>query len=235
MCRWLPSSPRPPSALASLLRGFVRSCAPRAPEMCMPSRRRVQWELMQIMPETWAVLRRRYGLGADPYDAHDNIIAGAAYLRELHDRYGFPGFLADTMPALRIGKITLRRVASFPPRRALISPASHQSSIAAQPTMQSFSTPSYDPGPMTSLFPLHLANAPTDSQTAPNPSPSLSDDQPRRESLERASAALRWSVYHPLRQGAIMMSPSRHNRAVEDSLDIRRGHPARCLYQGAPL
>jgi hypothetical protein len=50
--------------------------------------------LMQIMPETWAGLRQRYRLGADPYDAHDNIIAGAAYLRELHDRYGIPGFLA---------------------------------------------------------------------------------------------------------------------------------------------
>ena len=50
--------------------------------------------LMQIMPETWAELRRRYHLGADPYDAHDNIVAGAAYLREVHDRYGIPGFLA---------------------------------------------------------------------------------------------------------------------------------------------
>ena len=50
--------------------------------------------LMQIMPATWAGLRPRYGLGADPYDAHDNIIAGAAYLRELQDRYGAPGFLA---------------------------------------------------------------------------------------------------------------------------------------------
>lgn len=50
--------------------------------------------LMQIMPETWAALRQRYRLGADPYDPHDNIIAGAAYLRELHDRYGIPGFLA---------------------------------------------------------------------------------------------------------------------------------------------
>jgi soluble lytic murein transglycosylase-like protein len=46
------------------------------------------------MPATWAGLRLRYGLGADPYNAHDNIIAGAAYLRELHDRYGAPGFLA---------------------------------------------------------------------------------------------------------------------------------------------
>jgi soluble lytic murein transglycosylase-like protein len=50
--------------------------------------------LMQIMPETWAILRARYGLGADPYDPHDNILAGAAYLRELHDRYGAAGFLA---------------------------------------------------------------------------------------------------------------------------------------------
>jgi soluble lytic murein transglycosylase-like protein len=50
--------------------------------------------LMQIMPETWDALRRRYALGVDPYDAHDNIMAGAAYLRELHDRYGIPGFLA---------------------------------------------------------------------------------------------------------------------------------------------
>jgi len=50
--------------------------------------------LMQIMPETWAELRPRYGLGRDPLDPHDNIMAGAAYLREMHDRYGFPGFLA---------------------------------------------------------------------------------------------------------------------------------------------
>ena len=46
--------------------------------------------LMQIMPETWAALRSRYGLGADPYDAHDNILAGAAYLRELHGSLRFP-------------------------------------------------------------------------------------------------------------------------------------------------
>jgi hypothetical protein len=50
--------------------------------------------LMQLMPRTWTDLRLRYGLGADPFDPHDNIAAGAAYLRELHDRYGAPGFLA---------------------------------------------------------------------------------------------------------------------------------------------
>lgn len=50
--------------------------------------------LMQIMPATWAELRIRHRLGGDPYDARDNIIGGAAYLREMHDRYGSPGFLA---------------------------------------------------------------------------------------------------------------------------------------------
>jgi soluble lytic murein transglycosylase-like protein len=50
--------------------------------------------LMQIMPQTWADLRSRYGLGVDPFDPHDNILAGAAYLRELRDRYGTAGVLA---------------------------------------------------------------------------------------------------------------------------------------------
>jgi soluble lytic murein transglycosylase-like protein len=50
--------------------------------------------LMQIMPGTWKELRARHGLGADPYDVRDNILAGTAYIRELHDRYGAPGFLA---------------------------------------------------------------------------------------------------------------------------------------------
>lgn len=50
--------------------------------------------LMQITPDTWAGLRTRHGLGADPYEPRDNILAGAAYLREMHARYGSPGFLA---------------------------------------------------------------------------------------------------------------------------------------------
>jgi hypothetical protein len=50
--------------------------------------------LMQIMPKTWTELRVRHGLGADPYDPRNNILAGVAYIRDLHDRYGSPGFLA---------------------------------------------------------------------------------------------------------------------------------------------
>ncbi|KAB2756645.1 lytic transglycosylase domain-containing protein [Brucella anthropi] len=44
--------------------------------------------LMQVMPETWAMLRIRHGFGRDPYDPRQNILAGTAYLREMWDRYG---------------------------------------------------------------------------------------------------------------------------------------------------
>ncbi|MCS3765589.1 MULTISPECIES: lytic transglycosylase domain-containing protein [Bradyrhizobium] len=50
--------------------------------------------LMQIMPATWVELSVRYDLGIDPFDPHDNIMAAAAYLREMLDRFGSEGFLA---------------------------------------------------------------------------------------------------------------------------------------------
>jgi D-alanyl-D-alanine carboxypeptidase len=50
--------------------------------------------LMQVMPDTYDGLRQRYSLGDDPFDPHNNILAGTAYLREMYDRFGSPGFLA---------------------------------------------------------------------------------------------------------------------------------------------
>lgn len=50
--------------------------------------------LMQIVPATWSELRVRYALGADPFDIRDNILAGTAYLHQMHDRFGAPDFLA---------------------------------------------------------------------------------------------------------------------------------------------
>jgi hypothetical protein len=50
--------------------------------------------LMQVMPDTYAELRVRYGLGADVTDPHDNIVAGTAYLRDLRERFGAEGFIA---------------------------------------------------------------------------------------------------------------------------------------------
>ena len=50
--------------------------------------------LMQLMPSTYADLQSQYDLGGDPYDPHDNILAGTAYIRQMYDKYGSPGFLA---------------------------------------------------------------------------------------------------------------------------------------------
>jgi hypothetical protein len=49
--------------------------------------------LMQLMPGTWARQRARFGLGSDPFDPRDNIMAGASYLREMYDSYGATGML----------------------------------------------------------------------------------------------------------------------------------------------
>jgi len=49
---------------------------------------------MQVMPETYEEMRWRYGLGPDPYDPENNILAGTAYLAELYSRFGYTGMLA---------------------------------------------------------------------------------------------------------------------------------------------
>ena len=49
--------------------------------------------LMQVMPGTYDELRYTHGLGPDAYEPRDNILAGAAYIREMYDLYGYPGFL----------------------------------------------------------------------------------------------------------------------------------------------
>ncbi|HEY8949638.1 MAG TPA: lytic transglycosylase domain-containing protein [Rhizomicrobium sp.] len=50
--------------------------------------------VMQVMPQTYDEMRAQYALGDNAADPHDNIIAGAAYLRWLYKRYGFPDMFA---------------------------------------------------------------------------------------------------------------------------------------------
>jgi hypothetical protein len=50
--------------------------------------------IMQVLPRTYADMRLQYGLGADPYEPHDNVIAGTAYLKWLYGKYGNPGMFA---------------------------------------------------------------------------------------------------------------------------------------------
>lgn len=77
----------PPNWIAAVMRvesaGQMRAISPKG-----------ALGLMQVMPRTYEGLRLRYGLGADPFQPRDNILAGSAYLRELLDRYGRAGMLA---------------------------------------------------------------------------------------------------------------------------------------------
>ena len=91
--------------------------------------------LMQVMPATYDELRGRYPeLGGDPFDPHNNILAGTAYIREMYDIYGSPGFLAaynagpgrldDYLTRSRSLPLETRRyVASIGPRIAGTSPS----------------------------------------------------------------------------------------------------------------
>ncbi len=50
--------------------------------------------IMQVMPGTYEEMRQQYRLGDDPFDPRDNIMAGTAYLRWLHGKYGYPAMFA---------------------------------------------------------------------------------------------------------------------------------------------
>lgn len=50
--------------------------------------------LMQLMPDTWAEMRDRYGIQGDVLDPAANVMAGSAYLAEMRNRFGYPGLFA---------------------------------------------------------------------------------------------------------------------------------------------
>ena len=64
--------------------------------------------LMQLMPGPWSDMRLALGLGPDPHEPRDNILAGAAYLRLMYDRFGYPGLFAayNAGPARYAGFLT---------------------------------------------------------------------------------------------------------------------------------
>jgi hypothetical protein len=50
--------------------------------------------LMQVLPATYDEMAADHSLGANPFDDRDNIMAGTAYLRWLHQKYGYPAMFA---------------------------------------------------------------------------------------------------------------------------------------------
>jgi soluble lytic murein transglycosylase-like protein len=96
--------------------------------------------LMQLMPATWQDMRGALRLGNDPFDPHDNILAGTAYLRMMYDRFGYPGLFAayNAGPARYAGFLTGAR--PLPPEtrayvgktaNAILAPSVSGSSRAA--------------------------------------------------------------------------------------------------------
>lgn len=57
--------------------------------------------LMQLMPPTYNELAQKHGLGPDRFDPRNNIMGGAAYLRQMNDQFG--GSWDDTFGAYNAG------------------------------------------------------------------------------------------------------------------------------------
>nr|WP_235219021.1 lytic transglycosylase domain-containing protein [Sphingobium sp. C100] len=130
--------------------------------------------LMQVMPDTYRELARQYGLGPNPDNPRDNIHAGTAYLRAMHDRFGSPGFLAaynagparyadHMMTGRPLPRETRAYLASVSARLGLASPvAMAQAGQRPAPTPQSvFVTAS--PAPDGLFFPLRRDGIGTDN------------------------------------------------------------------------
>lgn len=85
--------------------------------------------LMQIMPATWIEMRARLGLGTNPDDPRDNILAGTFYLRLMYDRFGYPGLFA----AYNAGPA---RYADYLAGRSILPPETvgYLASVAPSPT-----------------------------------------------------------------------------------------------------
>ncbi|HEY1411438.1 MAG TPA: lytic transglycosylase domain-containing protein, partial [Rhodopila sp.] len=144
--------------------------------------------LMQVMPATYEGLRVRYQLGDDPYDPHNSILAGTAYIREMYDRFGSPGFLAaynagpDRVDSYLAGQGPLPdetvnylaaitpNLGSEVPRSGAFAMYASRSGRAQRPTIASLAAgcdvnAAYNPNhPCTTL--LHAAEEPAPIQTA---------------------------------------------------------------------
>jgi len=91
--------------------------------------------LMQLMPRTWLEMRALGGLGPDPFDAHDNILAGALYLRLLYQRFGYPGLFAayNAGPARYLDYLSGQRPLPRETVRYLRDAAGVPAAVAAAP------------------------------------------------------------------------------------------------------
>lgn len=118
--------------------------------------------LMQLMPGTWADMRRQLGLGDNPHAPRDNILAGTLYLRLMHDRFGYPGlfgaynsgparyaaYLAGRQSLPAETRAYLGKVAATPPHLG----SGNLSTVRAMPRGQAAASPVADDGGQQLFF-----------------------------------------------------------------------------------
>ncbi|HEY9578495.1 MAG TPA: lytic transglycosylase domain-containing protein [Rhizorhapis sp.] len=122
--------------------------------------------LMQLMPGTWADMRARLGLGYDPDDPRDNILAGTFYLRLMYEQFGYPGLFA----AYNAGPG--RYAQHLAGRRALPDETVRYLASVAPPTRVPAAAVAVAPPPM-SLFAVRRDAAPAGSENPRSPLSSL--------------------------------------------------------------
>ena len=158
----------PPAWIRSVMRaesdGDPRSTSPKG-----------AMGLMQLMPETWSELRVRHRLGNDPYDPHDNIIAGAAYIRLLYDRYGTPGWIAAYNAGPRRYEASLKGRPLPPETRAYVAAVAPNLDGGGDPRATVIAAVDPLPWPRSSLFIAQQTNKPA---ADPLPAERPSSDAP---------------------------------------------------------
>ncbi len=124
--------------------------------------------LMQLMPPTWADMRARLGLGSNPDDPRENILAGTLYLRLMYDRFGYPGLFgaynagprryADYLAGrVRLPSETVGYLASVAPPTpgpapAPVRPTAPPSIFAMRRDVRAAGPAEANPSPASSLF-----------------------------------------------------------------------------------
>jgi soluble lytic murein transglycosylase-like protein len=127
--------------------------------------------LMQLMPGTWADMRRLHALGQNPHDPHDNIVAGTAYLAAMNQRFGYPGLFGAYHAGPERYRQFLSEGRSLPPEtRAYM--ASITASLGAVRTLPPVRPPAKNP---PSLFLYHAGHPAPEPAESPNEGPAKSD------------------------------------------------------------
>lgn len=118
--------------------------------------------LMQLMPPTWADMRARLGLGSNPDDPRDNILAGTLYLRLMYDRFGYPGLFA----AYNAGP---KRYADYLAGRVRLPSETVGYLAIVAPSGAGQAVTSVTPAPPPTLFAVRRTAGPTDPLVEKSP------------------------------------------------------------------